>query len=168
MRIIEGLINCGFVQVLFLCVGSLLAHPEDGEGGPISCPDDKKVTQKNDMRRYIVWHHNRYRETGLQKVVTYDCDLEKEARKALKGEKIDTSKITKYDVLEFTDEIYKKQPMKEYLRKAMDYWYRYKEKHDIFYKPRTNRVGCAYKKTDFVYFVCVYNQVQDDQQLIRG
>ncbi|EYC26276.1 hypothetical protein Y032_0010g1059 [Ancylostoma ceylanicum] len=151
--------------ILFLYVGNLLAHLKDGEGGPISCPDDKKVTQKNDMRRNIVLHHNRYRETGLQKVVTYDCNLEKKARSALKGKEIDTSRITKNDVLDFTDEIYKKQPIKEYLDTAMRRWYR--SNRDIFYKPRTNRVGCAYKKDEFFYFVCVYDQVPDDQQLIR-
>ncbi|EYC26268.1 hypothetical protein Y032_0010g1056 [Ancylostoma ceylanicum] len=140
--------------VLFLCVGNLLAQEKKWE--PISCNDAKENKERDEMRGFILWYHNRFREQGLQKVVSYDCDLEKKARSAFKGAEVDTSKLTKYDVLHVDDELTKGKPTKDYLDRAMEYWYRYE---DNFYKAKTNRVGCAYKRDDFFHFVCVYNQL---------
>ncbi|KIH62525.1 SCP-like protein [Ancylostoma duodenale] len=145
--------------ILLLCAGSLLAFPKDGEGGPISCPTKKTSREREEMRRFIVWYHNRYRESN-QKVVTYDCDLEKKAYRVLKDGKIDESKLKKYDGNDFEDEIEKGMKVKDYLDKAMSGWYEYGEEHYRMSRADTNRVGCAYKRSsDIFYFVCVYDQL---------
>ncbi|RCN47281.1 hypothetical protein ANCCAN_06569 [Ancylostoma caninum] len=152
-------------MILLLCVGDLLALWSDGEGGPISCPGDEKVKNaavKQDLRRLIVKYANKHRETPFQKVVTYDCNLEKKARPGIKNERFDMEmlKKQKYVFSDYRDELTKGKKLKDYLEKGLFYWWNYSsKKRTTIGGADNNRIGCYYKKGKFFHFVCLYDQL---------
>ncbi|RCN47277.1 hypothetical protein ANCCAN_06565 [Ancylostoma caninum] len=150
--------------ILLLCVGDLIAHWSDGEGGPISCPGDEKVKNaavKQNLRRLIVKYANKHREPPFQKIVTYDCNLEKKARPGIKGDGFDMEmlKKQKYMFSDYEEELAKGKDLKDYLENGLMYWWRASsnKKHTIGGRDN-NRIGCHYKKGKLFHFVCLYDQ----------
>ncbi|RCN28195.1 hypothetical protein ANCCAN_26066 [Ancylostoma caninum] len=157
--------NCNFVQILLLCVEGLLADWSAGEGGPISCPGDEKLKNaavKQDLRRLIVKYANKYREP-LDKVMKYDCNLEKKARPGIKNdERFDMEMLEKqkYAFSEYPDELMKGMKLKDYVEKGLTYWLTYSNKGRTTIRGLdNNRIGCHYKKGKFFHFVCLYDQL---------